>query len=64
MVFQLGGPGHLAPPGCAYAMPPPPLGHGTKQKSAKFTLKSRNQILIKHAGGRGLIALPGILASF
>ena len=36
-------------------MPPPPLlGHGTKQKSAKYTLKSRNQILIKHASGRGL----------
>ena len=27
----------------------PTLGHGTKQKSAKYALKSRNQILIKHA---------------
>ena len=33
--------------------PPPALGHGTKQKSAKYTLKSRNQILIKHACGKG-----------
>ena len=29
-------------------------GLGTKQKSAKYTLKSRNQILIRHACGRGL----------
>ena len=35
-------------------MPPPHSGHGTKQKSAKYTLKSRNQIIIKHARGRGL----------
>ena len=32
---------------------PPILGHGTKQESPKCTLKSRNQILIKHACGRG-----------
>ena len=32
---------------------PPDFGHGTKQKSAKYTLKSRNQILIKHVCGRG-----------
>ena len=32
----------------------PTLGHGTKQKSAKYTLKSRNQILIEHACGRGV----------
>ena len=31
---------------------PPTLGHGTKQKSAKYTLKSRNQILLKHACGK------------
>ena len=31
-----------------------PLGLGAKQKSAKYTLKLRNQILIKHACGRGL----------
>ena len=30
-------------------MAPSPFGHGTKQKSAKYTLKSRNQIIIKHA---------------
>ena len=35
-------------------MPPPPLGHGTKQKRAKYTLKLRNQIIINHACGRGL----------
>ena len=34
--------------------PPPTLGHGTKQKRAKYALKSRNQIIIKHACGRGL----------
>ena len=33
---------------------PPPLGRGTKQKSVKYTLKSRDQIIIKHACGRGL----------
>ena len=27
------------------AMPPSPSGHGTKQKSARFTLKSLNQII-------------------
>ena len=27
----------------------PNLGHGTKQKSANYSLKLRNQILIKHA---------------
>ena len=32
-----------------YCAVPPILDHGTKQKSAKYTLKSRNQILIKHA---------------
>ena len=32
----------------------PTLGSGTKQESAKYTLKSRNQIIIKHACGRGL----------
>ena len=35
-------------------MPPFALGHGTKQKSAKYTLKLRNQIIIKHARERGL----------
>ena len=30
------------------------LGHGTKQKSAKYSLKSRNPILVKHARGKGL----------
>ena len=34
--------------------PPPTLSHGTKQKSAKYTLKSRNQTKIKHACRRGL----------
>ena len=34
--------------------PPPPLGHDTKQKSAKYSLKLRNQIILKHACGRGL----------
>ena len=33
---------------------PPLLGHGTKQTSTKYKLKSRNQIIIKHACGRGL----------
>ena len=33
---------------------PTPLGHGTKQKSAKYTLKLRNQIIIKQLCGRGL----------
>ena len=33
---------------------PPPLGHGTKQESAKYTLKLRNQIIVKHECGRGL----------
>ena len=33
---------------------PPLLGHGTKQKSIKYKLQSRNQIIIKHACGRGL----------
>ena len=32
----------------------PSLGHGTKQKSANYALKSRNQILVKHACGRGI----------
>ena len=32
----------------------PALGHGTKQKSAKYTSKSRNQIIIKHVCGVGL----------
>ena len=32
-----------------------PLGHCTKQKSAKYRLKSHNQIIIKHARGRGLL---------
>ena len=31
---------------------PPRLGHSTKQKSAKYTLKSRNQIIIKRACGK------------
>ena len=35
-------------------VPCPPLAYGTKQKSEKYTLKSRNQITIKHACGRGL----------
>ena len=35
-------------------MPCPLLGHRSKQKSAKHTLKSRNQIVVKHACGRGL----------
>ena len=39
---------------CAMSHPSPPLGHGTKQKSTKYMLKSRNQILIKHAWGKGL----------
>ena len=33
----------------------PPLGHGTKQKSAKYTLKLHNQTIIKHACRRGLL---------
>ena len=33
---------------------PSPFGEGIKQKSAKYTLKSRNQIIVKHAGKRGL----------
>ena len=33
---------------------PPPLGQGSKQKSEKYTLKSRNQNIIKHVCGRGL----------
>ena len=33
-----------------------PLGHGTKQRSAKYTLKSRNQIPIKHACGEACAA--------
>ena len=33
---------------------PPLLGHGTKQTSTKYKLKSRNQIIIKHACGRSL----------
>ena len=36
------------------AMPPPPLGHATKQKSAKYPIKLPNQITIKHACGRGI----------
>ena len=32
----------------------PLLGHGTKQTSTKYKLKSRNQIIIKHACERGL----------
>ena len=46
-------------------VPCPPLGHGTKQKSAKNTLKLRNQILIKHVCGRGLrcLAISIILIS-
>ena len=40
--------------GWEYCAKPPTLGHGTNQKSTKYTLKSRNQILIKHACGRGL----------
>ena len=35
-----------------------------RQKSAKYKLKSRNQMLIKHACGIKRLALPGILASF
>ena len=34
------------------AIPPPPLRHGTKQKRAKNTLKSRDQITIKYVCGR------------
>ena len=34
-----------------------PLGHGTKQKSAKNTLKSRNQITVEHAHENGLCYL-------
>ena len=30
------------------------LGHGIKQKSAKYMLKLRNQIIIKYACERGL----------
>ena len=42
-----------------------PLGHGTKQKSAKYTLKLRNQIIIKQAFRlRKRLTLPGILESF
>ena len=33
---------------------PAPLGHDTKQNSAKYTLNSRNQIVTMHACGRGL----------
>ena len=33
------------------------LGHATKQKSAKYTLKLPNQITIKHACRRGLRSL-------
>ena len=40
--------------GWEYCAMPPTLGHGTKQKSAKYTLKSRDQILMKHACGIGL----------
>ena len=35
-------------------VPFPPLGDDTKQKSAKSALKSRNQIMIKHACGKDL----------
>ena len=34
------------------AMPPPIFG--PRHKSAKYALKSRNQILVKHACGRGI----------
>ena len=47
-------------------MPPTPLDSGTKQKSAKYTLKLRIQIIMKHACGRGLryLAFYHILISF
>ena len=32
-------------------MPPPPCGHGTKQISAKYTLQSRNHVIIMQACG-------------
>ena len=36
-------------------MPPPPLGRVIRlQESAKYTLKSRNQITIKHICGMSL----------
>ena len=35
--------------GGALCQAPPPMGHGTKQESAKYTLKSREQIIIKYA---------------
>ena len=34
----------------------PPFGPWHKAKSAKYTLKLRNQIVIKHACGRSLYA--------
>ena len=40
-----------------HAPPPHTLGHGSKQKSAKYRLKSRNHIIIKHACGRDLLYL-------
>ena len=39
--------------GWEYCAMPPTLGHGTNQKSTKYTLKLRNHILIKHACKRG-----------
>ena len=41
--------------------PLPPWGHVKKQKSAKYTLKLRNQIMIKACMWKSL-TLPGILA--
>ena len=35
-------------------MPSPHLRYGTKQKSAKYTLKSRDQVTIKHECGKRL----------
>ena len=32
------------------------LSYGTTQKSAKYTLKSPNQIIIQHGSGKGLSA--------
>ena len=40
--------------GWEYCAMPPDVGPRHKAKSAKYTLKSHNQILIKHACGRGL----------
>ena len=33
---------------------PPPLGFGTKEKTAKYMLKSRNQMIINHSCVRDL----------